>query len=57
MLHNRDLISKNIQVGTVGSDGNVYLNGVAVCAAPSGSEEGDSVTVTKVNGVVVANKR
>lgn len=55
MLHNRDLIAKNIQQGQVGSDGKVYLNGVAVCSAPSGSTEGDTVTVTKINGIVVAN--
>lgn len=55
MVHNRDMIGKTIQKGTV-EDGVVYVGGKAVCNAPADSQDGDSVTVTKVNGVVVASK-
>ena len=55
MLHNRDIIPSGIQTGIV-SNGVVLVGGKEVCAAPSGAADGDSVTVTRVNGVIVASK-
>lgn len=55
MLHNRDVIGSNVQRGTVG-DGQVIVGGKVVCSAPADTQDGDIVTVTRVNGVVVASK-
>lgn len=55
MLHNRDVIPSTIQTGIV-SNSEVVVGGKVVCSAPSGAADGDTVTVTRVNGVVVASK-